>query len=64
MPGNIAGNHFPKVFPTLLSQCSKCFHVIQNDTISGQLLFLGNRKSRMGPNGASMMDTATAYILG
>jgi hypothetical protein len=64
MIGNIAGNHLSKVFPILSPQCSKCFHVIQNDIILGQLLFLGKRKSCMGPNGASMVDIANAYILG
>jgi hypothetical protein len=32
--GNNAGNHFLKVLPVLLSHCSECLKVIQNQTLS------------------------------
>jgi hypothetical protein len=46
MPGNIAGNHSPKVLSVHSYHCSECLHVIQNETLSEDFYFKNVKKSQ------------------
>jgi hypothetical protein len=64
MPGNTAGNYFPKILSVdpMSSHCSECLQVIQNTTLRWKVIVSGTLKSPE-TNWVSKVDVPTLFPL-